>query len=188
MEKWLISTGQQATNKNHNVIILSKHPKQYWLMFLSTIWTHTHTYGSKAQHTPWLLSSMLHWLLYYLTMCGSSLPSCLTSVWPALRQPWSCCHDVSPTRDAGGAPEPDLSPGCPCLLPLPAACPSPSEPTAVEIEPATHSLPWLPAGYTSPHQNATAWQTGRHPPPLPQMTNSTGSNLSSASTLPFSTV
>jgi len=96
----------------------------------------------------------------HLTSKVLSLPSCLT---------WSCCHDVSPRRNSGGTPKPDRSPGCPHPLPLPAACPSPSEPTAVETEPATYWLPWLP----SSHYAATAGHTGRHPQPLPKMTTKT---------------
>lgn len=99
----------------------------------------------------------------YLTVYDSGPPSCLTSVWPVPRQPWSCCHDVSPRRDGEGAPEPDQRLGCSRLLPHPAECPSPIEPTAVETEPATHSLPWLLVGCTSPHHRATAWHTGRSP-------------------------
>lgn len=82
--------------------------------------------------------------------CIIWLPLHLTSVWPVHLQPRSCCHDVPPRRDATGAQGWDPSRGYPHPLPLPAVCPSPSEPTAEETEPATYSPPWrLLLGCTS---------------------------------------
>lgn len=118
------------------------------VFFLST----PHTFWRKTlQHT---LSIALR--AKQINVRGSILPSCLTSVWLVLQQSWSCHHDGSPRRDGGGAPSLDPSRGRSRLPPLPAVCPSPSEPTAVETEPATHSLPWPPVGYTSQHHSATA--------------------------------
>lgn len=127
-----------------NKVCTSDHSQQNTLKYTS---------GSEAGNIAWLPSLMLCWSMDYLTVYDSGPPSCLTSVWPVPWQPWSCCHDVSPRRDGEGAPEPDQRLGCSRLLPHPAECPSPIEPTAVETEPATHSLPWLLVGCTSPHQS-----------------------------------
>lgn len=71
--------------------------------------------------------------------------------------PKSFYHDVHPRKYATSADETDPSPGWP-RLPLPAACPSPIEPTAAEIAPAMHTLPWL-TGFNS---SFTATQVDKH--------------------------
>lgn len=69
----------------------------------------------------------------------------------------SCNHAWRSSWGAGGALELGLP--HPLQMSLPAACPSPSEPTAAETEPAMRSLPYLPP--------ITAWRSLIHLFPIP---------------------